>query len=88
MMTELDGHILIASEMLKTVNWMPCGELGFIFEYYHVFGDLYLIHDKNLDCYHFMKAECPKEAVEQVLQKHIDAYEFVVDEEGDEEDDE
>ena len=88
MMTELDGHILIASEMLKTVNWMPCGELGFIFEYYHVFGDLYLIHDKNLDCYHFMKGNCPKDAMNNVLDKHSNAYEFVVNDdeaEGDEE---
>lgn len=88
MMTELDYHFIVVQEMLKTVKWLPCGEWGFIFEYYHPYGDLYVIHDKNLDCYHFMKAECPKEAVEQVFQKHIDACKFVVDEEGDEEDDE
>ena len=79
MMTELDGHILITSEMLKTVDFKPCGSMGFLFEYYHVYGDLYLIHDKNLDCYHFMKGDCPKDAFEKVLDKHANAIEFVVD---------
>ena len=79
MMTELDGHILIAAELLNTVEFKPCGEMGFIFEWYKVCDYLYIIHDKNLDCYHFMKADCPKDAMNKVLDKFANAYEFVVD---------
>lgn len=86
MMTELDGHILIAAELLKTVEFKPCGEMAFIFEWYKVCDYLYIIHDKNVDSYHFIKAETPKKALEVVLDKHANSYEFVVDDEeaGDE----
>lgn len=88
MMTELDGHILIAAEVLKTVEFKPCGELAFIFEWYKVCDYLYIIHDKNLDSYHFIKADTPKSAMQKVLDKRANAYEFVVNDdevEGEEE---
>ena len=84
MMTELDGHILIASEMLKTVEFKPCCGVDYIFEWYKITDGFYVIHDKNVDAYHFQMGSTPKDALQKVLTKYENGYQFTCnDKEGD-----